>query len=99
MMRKLIRFMALMKELSLILMFVFQSQKYFVKYSQTIKVVLPLQSLTNSCQEQNISLLSIIISEDFQKRILFIYAILIHKNKQRRFSLSNLTKHYSYIQE
>ena len=61
----------------------------FLNYSKTIKFLLLLQSLPNSHQEQKISLLSIIIYEGLYQRRLFIYVILIHKNKQRKFNLSH----------
>ena len=55
------------------------------------------QSLTNYHQEQEILLLSIIISEALYKRKLFRYAILIQDFKKQTFSLSHLMKHYLYI--
>ena len=45
----------------------------------------------------NISLLIIIIYGVSYKRRLFGYAILIHENRQRKFSLDHLTKHSSNI--
>ena len=56
-------------------------------------------SLTKSHQEQNISLLSIIMSEASYILRLFWYAILIHENKHRTFSLTHLRKHYLSILE
>ena len=64
-----------------------------------IKVVLPLRSPTNYRQEQNISLLSIIVFEASYKRILFVYTILIQENKQLTFSLNHLRNHYLSIYE
>ena len=46
-MRKVIHFMELIKEVSSILMYIFQSQNYFVKSSKTTKVALPSRSPTN----------------------------------------------------
>ena len=81
------------------LIYIFQRQKSFVNYPNTIKFALLLRSLTNFHQEQSILLLSLIIFEDLHKRRLLLYVILIHENKHRTFSLSHLTKYYSYIYE
>ena len=64
---------------------------------KTIKVVFPLQSLKKYYQEQNISLLRIIVSESSHKRRLFGCAMLIQDNKKRTFSLSHSKKHYPSI--
>ena len=64
---------------------------------KTTKVVLLSRILTNSHQEQNISLFSIIYSKALYKRKWFIYDILIQDNKQRKFSPSHRTKHFSSI--
>ena len=50
-------------------------------------------------REQNILLLSIIISEALQKRKLFGYVTLIQENKQQKFLLSHSIKHHSFILE
>ena len=63
------------------------------------KVALPMQSLTDYHQEQNILLLSIIISNASYKTKLLRYYILIQESKQQKFSLSHSTKHYSSIYE
>ena len=80
-------------------MYIFQSRKYFIKYSKKLKVVFTSRSLKNSHQKQNILLLSIIVSEALYKKGLFGYAILVQENKQSTFSLSHLTEHYSSVYE
>ena len=68
----------------------------FCQYPKTIKVVLLLLSLTNYHQEQNISLLSIIIDKDLYKRRLFGYVILID-DKKTADSFTNPLKEALYI--
>ena len=96
-MRKVIPFMVLMKEAYFISGIHPPNTEVLLKYSKTIKVVFLLQNLTNYCQEHNILLLTVIISEDPYKRRLSGYVTLIRKNKGQKFSLNQSTKHYSYI--
>ena len=98
-MRKVIPCVALMKEVCFIFDIHLQSQKSFVNYSNTIKILLLLRSLKNHPQSQNISLLSIIIYKSAYKIRLFGYVILIHENKHQSFSLCHLMKHYLSIYE
>ena len=64
---KVIPFMELMKGVSFIFDINLPKLEVFAKYSKTIKVVLPSQSLTNYQKEQNILLLGVIIYEDLDK--------------------------------
>ena len=70
-MRKFVSFMALMKELSFIFDVHLPKPEVFCKLFKDNQRLLPSRSPENSHQEQNISLLSIIISEAFHKRRLF----------------------------
>ena len=71
-MREVIPIMEFMKEVYILfLIYIFPRQKYFVKCSRKIKVVLLSQSLTKSLQERNKWLSSIVIYETFYKRRFF----------------------------
>ena len=56
-----------------------------------------LRSITNSNQEQSISLISIIIYKASYKIRLSGYVVLIQENKQRTYSLSQSMKYYLSI--
>ena len=98
-MREVRPFMALMKELSFISGIHIPKPEVFCKVFKKIKFVLLWQSLTNYHQEQNISLLSIIIYKALYIRMLYGCVVLVHKNKQRGVLLIHSTKHYSSIYE
>ena len=92
--RKVIPSMVLMKEVSFIFDRHLPNPEVFCKVFEDNKSCIAVAESKNSHQEQNISLLSITIYKDYYKRILFGYDILIHRNKQKKFSLSHLKKHY-----
>ena len=95
-MRKGIPFMALMKEVYFIFDINLLKPEFFCKVFEVNQSCINVVESNKSSPRTKISLLSIIISEASHKRRLFGYVILIHENKQQKFSLSHLTKHYLF---
>ena len=91
--------MALMKELCFIFDMHLPKLEVFWKVFGDNQSCIDVMESNIFHQEQNIFLLNIIIFKASYKRWLLGYAILIYKNKKRKFSLIYLTKHYSSIYE
>ena len=98
-MRKLIPFMALMKEVYFILDIHLPKSEVFFKLSEDNKHCIYVAESNKLSPRRKILLSSIIIYEASYKIRLFGYSILIHKNKHRTLSLRNSTNNlFIYLQ-
>ena len=98
-MRKLIPFMALMKEVYFILDIHLTNLEVFSKvFKDNQSFIVVVESTKFSPRTKHIAI-KYCHFRSLKKRRLFGSVILIHKNRQRTFSLSYPTKHYSCIHE
>ena len=90
--------MELMKEVSFIFnIHIPKPEVFFEVFEENCNCFTTAESTKFSPRTEHIAIKYHHFQSFVQNKIIHIYDLLIHKNKQRRFSLSHLTENYSSI--